>query len=154
MGNESQQAVWWLPCQPFPGPSQALRLVVALGVCSFLGGDGGRGIKVLSAEPGLGRAAPWQLLRAPSWDQGTCPELQGRLYLAWLFLRNRVTGEMKSIRPPPRAAHSWSWVGHAAGSSKTGMERMCLGLGTLQLPPLRSPLSFLSISQVFYNAFS
>lgn len=63
--------------------------------------------QVLSAEPRLGRTAAWQLLRAPSWDQGSCPKPQGQLYLAWLFLRNRLTGGMESICP-------YHWL-HTAG---------------------------------------
>lgn len=110
--------------------------------------------QVLSAELRLGRAAAWQLLHVPSWDQGSCPEPQGQLYLAWLFLRNRLTRGMESICPLPLVAHSWSCMDHASDSSKTMLERRCMlwVLGTLL--PLWSPLSSPGIfPQYFLMAF-
>lgn len=158
MVNKSQQAVCWLmPTSyhaslylAFPKPCACLHWVFA----PFWAVMEDKG-EMLSAAPWLGRAAAWQLLRAPSWDQGPCLELQGQLYLAWLFLRYRLTGGMKSICPPPLAAHSWCCVGHGSGSSKTVLERRCMlwVLGTLL--PLWSPLSSASIfPQYFLMAFS
>lgn len=141
-----------LPCQSLPGLSQALCLF-ALGVCSFLGGDGGQGRSAQCcavAAESSSLAAPACTLLGPGPMSGAAGAIVSGMVIPKVQTDWRDEKHLSSTTGCTQLVLRGSWVW--LQQNRVGEEVHALGPG---YPPASLVASFFCeyISSVFFNGF-